>query len=293
MSTKILQDRLDTYNAQTSWEEEIALKEILQEIILAALGRTDFFKYAAFQGGTALRILYSLERFSEDLDFILQQEEKSFAITSYLQAIQLECTSYGMSLEFQDRSKADQAVKKAFLKDNSLGKILHIKHPSISSPSTPKKLRIKLEIDTNPPAGSHTEIKYLNFPFASAVTMQNLPSLFAGKSHALLCREYVKGRDWYDFLWYVVRKTSLNFEFLTQACRQQGPWKHQTMVITQEWYLHEMKKKIESINWQEAQQDVMPFLRAHHLKSLELWSTDFFLDALQKLEQILSEKSVS
>ncbi len=200
MSIKLIQDRLDSYNCASSIEEEHAVREITQEVALAALGRTDFFKHAAFQGGTCLPILYGLNRFSEEMDFILKETNRDFALQPHLQAVSDELKAYGYDVEIADRSRTDIAVRKAFLKDDSLGKVLQLQYADKSGPL--KKVRIKFEVDTNPPSYSGVEIKYVDFPFVSSVTVQDKPSLFAGKLHALLCREYVKGRDWYDFLWY-------------------------------------------------------------------------------------------
>lgn len=285
MSISLIQERLSTYNIDTPLQEEIALKEIFQEIILAALGRTDFFKHAVFQGGTALRILYHLDRFSEDLDFLLQHADPHFDLFSYLDAIKVEVNAYGAEVEVKDRSKADAAVKKAFLKDASLGKVLTLQFPDRSH--TPKKMNVKVEIDTNPPVGSGYGIKYLDFPFPSSVTVQDPPSLFAGKSHALLCREYTKGRDWYDFLWYVRRKTPLNFTFLNNACAQQGPWKGQTMTITKEWHLGKMAEKIRAIDWKKAAEDVRLFVNEREAKSLDMWTEAFFLSRIDALREYL------
>ena len=283
MSVKIIQERLDSYHCQSQQEEEFALKEIMQEIALAALARTDFFKFASFQGGTALRIIYSLERFSEDLDFICMKPNRDFRWPTYLKNLELEFQTYGIEIKVEDRSKGDEAVQKAFLKDDSMGKILVLKHRGREG--RPGLIRVKFELDTNPPAGSRSETKYIDFPFPAAVAVQDPPSLFAGKSHALLCREYTKGRDWYDFLWYVARKTPINFEFLSSACDQQGPWKGQKIVIGKEWYLEGLEKKIKITDWEEAKRDVARFLRPKELQSLELWSQEFFRDRLEKMKE--------
>lgn len=285
MSVKIIQEKLDQYKAISWQEEERALKEIFQEAALAGLARTDFFKESVFQGGTALRILYTLERFSEDLDFVLKKPNKKFRLASYLKILEKEFKTYGIPMETKDRSKAGDAVQKAFLKEDSLGGVLILKHLPRSGP--PKKVCIKLEIDTNPPKGGQFETKYLDFPFPFAVTVQDPPSLFAGKSHALLCREYVKGRDWYDFLWYVSRKTNLNFDLLTHACRQQGPWAGTKITADKKWFLEKMEEKIKDLDWKGAKNDVARFLKPTDLKTLELWGEDFFIDRLKKLEDYL------
>ena len=285
MSVKIIQERLESYNITNWQEEERALKEITQEIALASLSRTDFFKHVQFQGGTALRVLYSLDRFSEDLDFLLQKSNPQFQLSAYLKTLEEEFQTYGMPFEAEDRSKTGEAVQKAFLKEDSTGMLLTLQHRPRAGKS--RKIKIKLEIDTNPPHGSMCEIKYLDFPYASAVIVQDLPSLFAGKSHALLCREYVKGRDWYDFLWYVSRKIKINFNFLKNACQQQGPWKEKEMTVNKTWYLNEMKKRIKNIDWAEVKSDVVRFLKPHEQETLKLWSENFFLDRLQKIEEYL------
>jgi predicted nucleotidyltransferase component of viral defense system len=278
MSTKIIQDRLDSYECNTALEEEQALREITQEVALAALGRTDFFKYAAFQGGTCLRIFYGTNRFSEDFDFLLKEPTKDFNLAPYLRNLSIELAAYGYKLETTDRSKADSTVKKAFIKDNSIGKVLELNH--LRADRSMRKIRIKLEIDTNPPEGSDYEIKYLDFPFVSSATIQDLPSLFAGKIHALLCREYTKGRDWYDFIWYTGRGVHINYKFLASALKQQGPWQGQELKIDKEWTIKTLSKRIFTLDWREAKDDIRRFVRQNELASLKLWGEKLFLDRL-------------
>ena len=208
MSVEIVQRQLEKYQCQTPLDEENAIKEITQEIALMALSRTGFFRIAEFHGGTALRILHGLQRFSEDLDFALFKPEKNFDWQNYFLAIETELKIYGYNVELQDRSITNQTVKKAFLKDNSVGKVLILQYPEIFH--TQKKIRIKLEIDTNPPLGAISELKYLSFPLSFSVIAQDLSSSFAGKIHALLCRNYLKGRDWYDFVWYAGQRVNIN-----------------------------------------------------------------------------------
>lgn len=286
MNIQIIQERFDTYHCVSKQDVANALKEIVQEIALAALSRSGFFKNAAFQGGTCLRILHGINRFSEDLDFILKEPDPHFIWDPCLQQMTQEFLAFGIEAEFQDRSKMDNAVKKFFLKDTSLGKLLNV---SFGDPT--QKIKIKFELDTNPPVGSDFEIKYLDFPFPFVVTTQDLPSLFAGKSHALLCREYTKGRDWYDLLWYVARKIKPNFTFLQNALIQNGAWEGQDIQVTPSWYLLEMKKMIQSIDWADAKTDIMRFAKGSERQSLDLWSQDFFLDRLEKMESYLSDNT--
>jgi len=284
-SNIIIENKLKEYNIQSKQDELNALKEIFQEIALGALSRTDFFKYAGFQGGTCLRILYGLPRFSEDLDFIFKKTNRQFVWEPLLSRIKTEFASYSLNLETKERQKADASIKTAFIKDDSFGQILNLSYQG--SVSDMQKIQIKLEIDTDPPMGSEFESKYLDFPYPFSVSLQDLNSLFAGKCHALLCRVYTKGRDWFDFLWYVSRKTSLNLNFLQNALMQTGPWQDQILSINKDWVINELRAKIISINWEMARKDVERFLKPTEFENLKLWSTDLFLHYLEKLEHYL------
>jgi len=282
MSIKLIQERLNSYQCTSSLEEEHAVREITQEAVLAALGRTSFFKYGVFQGGTCLRILYGLSRFSEDLDFILKEPNPYFDIAPHLQSVSKELMAFGYKVEVTDRSRADHAKKKAFIKDDSIGKVLHLDHAGKTGLT--RKIRIKIEVDANPPMGSRIETKYIDFPFISSVVVQDKSSLFAGKVHALLCRSYIKGRDWYDFLWYTSQKITINYTLLAAALRQQGPWKDQNLDVDMTWCKTALANVITSLDWKETANDVRRFVRTAELPSLDLWSTELFLAQLEKLQ---------
>ncbi|MCB1135994.1 MAG: nucleotidyl transferase AbiEii/AbiGii toxin family protein, partial [Chlamydiia bacterium] len=205
MNSAILQDRLAQYQPRDKLEELRAVKEIAQEIALAGLCRAGLFEQASFQGGTCLRIVHRLSRFSEDLDFALHNADATFHWPCLFRELEEEFRSFGLHLEASDRSQANQAVKKAFLKEDSFGQVLKLNFPRLRS--DPQKVLIKLEVDTNPPSHCTSQISYIDFPYPFSVTCHDLSSLFAGKCHALLCRGFVKGRDWFDFLWYVSRET--------------------------------------------------------------------------------------
>lgn len=284
MSVKVLQDRLRTYDARNQLEEENALKEIAQDIALSGLSRAGFFKVAAFQGGTCLRILYGLSRFSEDLDFSLQESVPHFEWAPYIKSLQMELEAYGYKFAIQDRSDAKQNVKTVFLKDDSIGKILVLNH---RGPSTSKSIKIKLEIDTNPPKCARFEQKYVDFPVTVPVLSHDLPTLFAGKSHALLCRRWEKGRDWFDFLWYVGRKVPINFDFLGKAIDQLGPWKDQGLRVDQKWFLENLRKRVWSTEWSRQKKDVARFLKTRDLDLLNHWSAEFFLERIDVLSSFL------
>jgi len=282
MSVQMIQQRLLNYNCKTDVEEQQAIREITQEVVLAALGRGDFFKQALFQGGTCLRIFYGLNRFSEGMDFILKEANPNFQLKDHIKHLTDELAAYGYNIEITDRNKADATVKKAFLKDDSIGKVINLRH--LNQAGLMAKIKIKLEVDTNPPSGSGHELKYLDFPFVSSVVVQDRPSLFAGKIHALLCREYIKGRDWYDFIWYTSNRTSVNYDFLTSAINQFGPWQGQSVAVDKAWLLNELKRKIVSMDWKQAAEDVRHFVRVTEQPSLDLWSKELFLGQLDKLK---------
>ncbi len=280
MSVDIIQQKLLDYQCQSILEQEHALKEIAQEIALMALSRAEFFDVAAFQGGTCLRILHGLERFSEDLDFVLLKPHQHFDWEPYIKKMKEEFAAYGYILDVTNKTKLNETIQTAFLKANSTGGLLILKDSRTHQP----KLQIKLEIDTNPPKGSAYELNYLDFPLPYSVQTQDLPSLFASKCHALLCRKYTKGRDWYDFIWYVSRNIQINFSLLSHAIFQAGPWCQQNININPPWFFEQMEKKICHIDWQHGKQDIARFLRPRELASLELWSKDFFISRVEKLK---------
>lgn len=281
MSVEILQERLASYACKSTLEEEQALREITQEVLLAALGRTDFFSRAAFQGGTCLRIFHSLNRFSEDMDFALDAPDPMFQLLPYPDRLRQEMAVYGYELDVDDRSKAGATVRKAFVKDDSVGKLLRLEYRSRTGRA--RKLRIKLEVDTNPPSGASYDMPVLDYPFPSAVRVFDLPSLFAGKIHALLCRDYLKGRDWYDFIWYTARRTPVNHGLLSAALDQQGPWKDQAPKTDDAWCVERLRAMIEGLDWMQARRDVERFVKPHELPSLELWTREYFLQQCAKI----------
>ena len=283
MINPIINARLASYHPKRPKDEENALKEILKEIALFSLSTSDFFSTALFQGGTALRILYQLPRFSEHLDFILKKPDKHFQWEKYIEKMKRNFELYGIEPEIQDREKVKTAVKKLFLKDNSIGKILqlHFHHHAH------RKLLIKFEIDTNPPAGSIEDRRYLTFPIDYAIATQDLPTNFAGKCHALLCRTYLKGRDWFDFIWYVNQKTMVNFTFLQNAFDQNGPWEKQSIRFHKAWLIHTLKEKIAKIDWKKAAFEVEQFVNPELQPSLALWNTEFFLRYVKLLDEYL------
>ncbi len=281
MSIRMIEQKLKAYSVSSEIEEMQALREITQDIILASLGRIGFFKQAAFQGGTCLRIFHGLNRFSEDLDFTLLEPNPEFAWQEYLRQVTSDVASFGYQMEVTDRHETKSTVRLAFLKDEAVGKILQLQYAGKTRMLG--KIRIKLEIDTNPPSGGQSEVKYMDFPYVSPVTVQNPATLFAGKIHALLCRNYVKGRDWYDFIWYTARKTPVNYRYLEEALHQSGPWKDTTVHVDRTWLYDALYQRITSIDWLEAGKDVRRFIPVGEQGSIDFWNAEVFIQQLDKL----------
>jgi predicted nucleotidyltransferase component of viral defense system len=279
---ELIQKRLDGYQATSPVQEEQATKEIIQEITLYALWRAGFFEVAAFQGGTSLRILHQLPRFSEDLDFMLKQPDPQFDWSGYLTEL-LSCfEEYGLQSEALPKGRMEQRIRKAVIKDNSVTNQLKL---SFYKGHKDQKINIKLEIDVEPPAESGYEYTYLDFPTDFEVCHQDLSSNFALKIHALLCRGFMKGRDWYDFNWYVRQGVSPNLPHLRNALIQFGPWQGRgDLEVNLPWLQEVLQQKIGEIDWREAAADVERFLPTGEQKSLALWSERFFTQKVSSMK---------
>jgi predicted nucleotidyltransferase component of viral defense system len=268
-------------------EDEIldALREIMQEITLAALSRTDFFEKAAFYGGTALRIFYGLDRFSEDLDFSLLKADEGFTLEPYFSAILTEFDALGIKVRINEKEKAKRSsIESAFLKTETIWKELVLedilKQTGVKSN---KPIKIKIEVDRNPPLGFQTEEKLLIRPFSFYVRCFKLPSLFAGKLHALLYRKWnnrVKGRDWYDLEWYIKKGIPLDATHFLLRAQDTTDWNAE--IITNEQILELINHKIESVSFTNIKEDVIRFIKDE--KVLSIWSAKYFKDLVEKMK---------
>jgi len=276
----LIKDKLKEYKTEDPVQKEYAIKEILQEIALYGLWMTGFFELAAFQGDTSLRILHGMPRFSEDLDFILKEPDPGFEWSVYLNGMVACFEEFGLTVEILDKSRMDQRIKKALLKDSSTGLQFNL---NFSSGRLRKIQKIKFEIDVNPPEYSNFEYTYLDFPLDFEVCHQDLPSNFALKLHAMLCRPYVKGRDWYDFNWYIKKNVPPNLGHLESALDQWGPWKNLGNPVDIKWLKTQLAIKTEAIDWKETAEDVRAFVMPLEQHSLNLWSREYFM---HKIEQI-------
>jgi predicted nucleotidyltransferase component of viral defense system len=270
---------LNMYNCQNSGDYENALREIFQELALLGLWRGKFFEHAAFYGGTALRILHGLERFSEDMDFSLLRPAPNFNLAPYCRHIETELTAWGFPVTVQMKDKtAESAIESAFLKADTQQQMLLIEAPqSIQERFQHNQvLRIKLEVDTNPPPDFQTETRFLLQPIPFSVKTYTQPSLFAGKMHALLCRKWgnrVKGRDWYDLVWYISRNIPMDLTHLEARMRQTGHWTAPEP-LTEVEFRDILCKRIQDVDIALAQKDAERFVR--NPESTAIWSREFF-----------------
>lgn len=281
----MIKEWIEEYNPQNEEEILSALREIMQEITLAGLSRTDFFEKAAFYGGTALRILYGLDRYSEDLDFSLLKPDSNFSIEPYFKAILDEFKSLGLTVSIKEKKKNKQtAIDSAFLKAETIWQEIVlvdiIKETGVHSNKT---LKIKIEVDRQPPLNFRTEEKLLLRPFSFYVKCFTKSSLFAGKMHALLFRKWqnrVKGRDWYDLEWYIKKGIPLDVNhFLTRA-KDTNDWKDNS--ISNEQIIELLDAKIKSVSFSSIKEDVVKFIQNDD--ALNIWSPEYFKDLIEKIK---------
>jgi len=280
---------LERYECHTRDDYTNALREILQDVALLGLWRSKFFEHAAFYGGTALRLLYGSDRFSEDLDFSLLKTDDAFSLGNYGEALCREIRSFGFEVDFDDRKKArPSAVESAFLKANTYRQLvligvaeefLHDLHPA-------KNLKIRLEVDTDPPGNFETETRYVLRPVPFPVRTYRLPDLFAGKLHAILCRKWktrVKGRDWYDLVRYVAQHPQVRLAHLESRMRQSGDYTGDAE-LTPEVLQARLRRAVDGLDVEKARREVAPFIKDQ--RALDVWSREFFAEVITRIVTI-------
>jgi predicted nucleotidyltransferase component of viral defense system len=266
-----------------------ALREIIQEIALLGLWRSKFFDKAAFYGGTALRILYGLARYSEDLDFSLLAPEIDFDLSRYTASLEKELAGFGFNVKIESRAKTVPTnIQSAFLKANTFQQLLVIETAEefIRQIHRGQILKIKIELDTDPPPGFETRMHYLLQPIPFAVRVYELPDLFAGKMHALLCRRWktrAKGRDWYDLVWYAANHPELHLAHLEQRMRQTGHWEA-AAPLPPDAFHRLFAERVEALDVDQARREVEPFV--DNPEALALWSKNFFKDLATRIQLV-------
>lgn len=269
----IFNQMLTRYNIITENDRKNAIYEVVQEITLGGLYRGGFFNKAVFYGGTCLRIFHGIDRFSEDMDFSLIEPDPNFNLEDYFPAIKNEFEAVGRDVEITKKDKKQfSKVESAFLKDNT-----EVYNMSFQ---TEKSIKVKIEVDIDPPLNFDTEQKLMLQPFSFMTRCFVLPDLFAGKMHALVFRKWknrVKGRDWYDFEWYVRKGVELNFKHLQARIRQ-----FDNVEMTKEEFLDKLKERISTTNIELVKRDVSPFIK--NPTQLDIWSTDYFLQLVEMMK---------
>lgn len=292
MTHPAITQMLERYDLSSANSGFYALREILQEVVLVALYDAGFFKQAAFYGGTALRILHHLPRFSEDLDFSLLEPQPGFDMSPFRQAIVDTLQAYGFSVSVAIKQKSSaSAVASAFIKGNTLEHLLAIQAPAEITRGVHQgqTVKIKLEVDTDPPLNFQTEEVVRLAPRSHSIKVFTLPCLFAGKVHAVLCRAWgnrPKGRDWYDLVWYVARGTSLDLVHLQAQLEQSCKFlESQNIAVPAELAQHAvlglLEQRIASLDIAKAKTDVLPFVR--DARELEAWSSEFFMEIIRRI----------
>ena len=283
-----LESMIAKYNPKNNLERENAIKEIIQEIALAGLSRGGFFEKAAFYGGTCLRIFYGLDRFSEDLDFALVKKDEDFKFDDYFPRLKREFLSYGIDLNIELKKKSNASlVQSAFLKGNSLMLMMTFfpKNEDAKYILSNQKIKIKFEIDMDNPQGGITEYKYRMFPSPYEIQVFDEETLFAGKIHAILCREYknhVKGRDYYDYLFYIGKKVPFNMKYLENKLKNTGKIAMDE-ILSLDRVKEFLRDRFEKVNYNQAIEDVSNFIVQK--ESLNLWKKEFFLSTLDSLKE--------
>ena len=282
----VIEVMLEKYNPQNNEERENAIKEIIQEIALAGLSRGGFFDKAAFYGGTCLRIFHGLNRFSEDLDFALLEKDSNFKLDDYFPSLKKEFMSYGIDINIESKTDKDGDIQSAFLKGNTLTLMLSFfpKSEDAKKLVSNQKIKIKFEIDVDNPNGGVTEYKYRMLPAPYEVQIFDEATLFAGKIHAILCRNYknhVKGRDYYDYLFYVGKGSKFNLKYLENKLKNTGKIDKRTE-LTSEMVKVMLTERFLNADYESAKEDVSNFIQEK--ESLKLWKKELFLSSLEELE---------
>jgi predicted nucleotidyltransferase component of viral defense system len=281
-----IEQMLERYACRTRDDYVSALREILQQVALLGLWRGKFFEHAALYGGTALRVLYGLDRYSEDLDFSLLKPAADFSLGSYAEALRRELASFGFEVSFENRKRNFRtAIESAFLKANTLQQLIVINASATATrpPHAGEVLKIKLEVDPDPPDGFETGSRAVLLPVPFAVRAYSLPDLFAGKMHAVLCRKWktrVKGRDWYDLVWYLGHHPQLRLSHLESRMRHSGDWTGPTRLSRAD-LIERLGSAIARLDVAQIRQEVDRYVKDK--SSLDLWSQEFFLQIVEQL----------
>ncbi len=284
-----IMEMLESYHCQNARDVVGALREIMQNVALFALSQTDFFQKAAFYGGTALRILYGLNRGSEDMDFTLLKQDVPFDLKDYSKELEMAFSSFGLHAVFVQKLKINAShIQSGFLKSNTQAQMLSVGvGDELTKGVHPQgEIKIKVEVDVVPPEGGESEMRYVYQPLPFVVRSCTLPTLLAGKLHAVLFRKWgtrIKGRDWYDLAWYAAKHPEYNLKHLELRSRQSLDY-HSEKPLMPETVLLLLRQRLEELDIDTMRADVLPFLR--NPQELDVWSREFFLNVFERLKGV-------
>lgn len=280
----MIEQWLEDYKILSQEDLLSAKREIMQQVALAGLARGGFFERATFYGGTALRIFYGLDRYSEDLDFSLNYKDAAFSLETFFDAIKQEFILLGLDVEINLKQKRSVSpVESAFLKENTIWGLITLGEKSQNRTNFPI-MKIKIEIDKTPPLLFSKEIKILDKPYSFYVATMTLPSLFAGKMHAVLFREWknrVKGRDWYDFEWYVNQGVALPLKEFVDRAINSGHLASSDVINT-ETFKEMLIQKVQDLDIEKAMVDISSFIQ--NPSHLQIWSKQYFYDLIKMMK---------
>ena len=263
------------FQQKNAADERNAMHEVMQQIALAGLARGGFFERAAFYGGTCLRLLHGIRRFSDDMDFSLLEPDLGFRFEDYFPAVVEEFKLAGKDVEIKMKHKGQpSAIESAFLKESS--DVFDIGF------TTEKRQKVKIEVDIDPPPKFETEMRVLHEPRSCVIRSYTLPDLFAGKVSAALFRKWkhrVKGRDWFDVAWYIAKRVPLNLAHLVERAKESAP---EADVSTPEKVIAAFDARIDAIDFDSARADVEPYVMDKI--DLDVWGAEFFRQMVRKLE---------
>lgn len=281
----ILEQMIEAYQPKNNEEKRNVIKEVMQEITLCALSKAGFFDVAAFYGGTALRIFYGLDRFSEDLDFSLMTKNKDFDLSTYLPTLKVIVQSFGLNVDVEIKHKTlDSAIQSAFLKGDTIEQfLLFYPNDLVTGINKNEKVKIKFEIDTMPASLATYETKYRLLPMPYSIRLYDEASLFSGKIHAVICRSWksrVKGRDLYDYVFYLTRNTKFNLEHLREKLIE-SHYISKEDKFDVDFVKALLVTRFNEIDFNNAKKDVLPFIKNTNI--LDIWSKEFFISITSQL----------
>lgn len=261
----IFDEMVAAYNPQNATQKTNAQHQVMQQIVLAGLQKGGFFEHAAFYGGTCLRIFHGLPRFSEDMDFTLVEKNPAIHLENYFQPIREVFALTGKDVVITKKEKLHFGrVESAFLKEDTTAYDIAFQ--------TEKTIKVKIELDTNPPLLFDMEQKLMMQPYSTMIRCLTLPDLFAGKMHALVFRNWktrIKGRDWYDFEWYIRHNIPLHFAHLQERIRE-----FNGQEVTRDEFMHLLRERLANANISQVKEDVLPFV--NNPSELDIWSNEYF-----------------